>query len=109
VAPSGRFDGFIARLGYHEAGEVIGELKEGAASVLSRFDALEAGLDAGDAELAKLLGGRVSQLLRLGEDILPIGDLFIDEIPKERRKLRERRTAWRQRMHPWEGARATTS
>jgi hypothetical protein len=109
VAPSGRFEGLIARLDYHDAGEVIGELKEGAAGVLSRFNALEAGLDAGDAELAKLRGGSVSGLPRLGEDVLPIGNLFIDAILKERRKLRERRTGWRQRVHPWEGARATTS
>ena len=92
---SERREGLIARLNHHEAGEVIGELKEGAASVLVGIDALETGVNAGDAELAQVLGGKVSRLLRLGEEVLPKGKLFMDAIPKERRQLRERRSGWR--------------
>jgi len=89
----------VARLDDHEAGQVIGELKEGAAGVLSGGDALEAGLDASYAEFAHLIGGIVARFIGMGESLLPKDNLFVNAIPKERGKIRKRRTGWRQRAH----------
>ena len=40
----------------------------------------------------------------MGESLLPKDNLSVNAIPKERGKMRNRRTGWRQRVHEWERA-----
>ena len=73
----------ITRVDYGEASDVVGHLEEGAASILAGVDAFEACFDAGDADLAHLVG--VSFLgVRVCEEILPIGNLLRNPGPEER-------------------------
>ena len=50
----------IAGIDYGKASDVVGHLEEGAAGVLAGVDALETGLDAGDADLLRISSGGAS-------------------------------------------------
>ena len=81
----------IARIDYDQASDVVGQLEEGAASVLAGLQAFETDFDAGDADLAHLVG--VSLLgFRVREKLLPIANLLGHPGPEERGQVWQRRT-----------------
>jgi len=80
----------IARLDDGEAGDVVGHLEEGAAGILAGMDAFETGFDAGDTELAHLIGGRFAGGC-VRKKLLPVGNLLGNLGPEERRQVRQLR------------------
>ena len=81
----------IARIDYGQASDVVGQLEEGAASVLAGLQAFETDFDAGDADLAHPVG--VSFLgVRVREEFLPTGNLLGNPGPEEWGQFWQRRT-----------------
>ena len=73
----------IPRIDHREASDVVGQLKETAASVLAGGDALEACFDAGDAYFAQGAYGSGGGI-RLGTVALPVGNTLGNPGPEER-------------------------